>query len=223
MEKYLVVVAGGKGSRLDPNTSKQFLLLDGLPLLMHTIQAFKFIPDLNIIVVLPEHHYTTWKTLCARFQFTTPHQLAPAGPKRFHSVKSGLNQVPDKSLVAIHDGVRPLIAPTVAKRCFELAERKGSAVPVILIRESMRKTEESLNHAVNRDQFRIVQTPQVFHSSLIKKAYRNNFDERFTDDASVFEHIGGQIHLTEGNRDNIKITDKLDLLLAEMLIKMKRV
>lgn len=222
MQKYVIIVAGGVGSRFNSDTPKQFAELQGKPVLMHTFEKFIFLDNVIFILVLPKLLIPDWQELCEKHHFTVEHQLADGGPKRFHSVKSGLNLVPENCLVAIHDGVRPLIFEKTIQRCFDLAERKKSAIPVIRFNESIRQVDGLFSKAVNRDEFRIVQTPQVFHSTLIKKAYRQNYHEEFSDDAVVFERDGNQLFLTEGNPENIKITESIDLEIAEKLIGLKR-
>jgi 2-C-methyl-D-erythritol 4-phosphate cytidylyltransferase len=185
---------------------------------MHTFNSFGFLNDIGFVLVLPKLLIPIWLELCKKHHFTFDSQLAEGGPKRFHSVKSGLKFVPENCLVAIHDGVRPLVSEKTIQRCFDLAEKKKSAIPLIQITESIRKVDGLFSKAVNRDEFRIVQTPQVFYSTLIKKAYRQNFREEFTDDAVVFERDGNQVFITEGNRENIKITEATDLEIAEKLL-----
>lgn len=218
MQKYVIIVAGGVGSRYNSDTPKQFAELHGKPVLMHTFERFIFLSDVIFVLVLPRLLISDWQELCKKHHFSVEHQLADGGPKRFHSVKSGLNLVPENCLVAIHDAVRPLVSEKTIHRCFDLAEKKKSAIPVIRVNESIRQVDGLYSRAVNRDEFRIVQTPQVFHSSLIKKAYRQNYHEGFTDDAVVFERDGNQLFLTEGNPENIKITESIDLEIADKLI-----
>ena len=218
MQKFVLIVAGGAGSRFSSETPKQFAVLNGRPVLMHTFRAFSFLDDLQFILVLPKNLINDWKSLCQRHGFEIDHKIAEGGPKRFHSVKSGLSLVPDDCLIAIHDGVRPLVSKVTIQRCFDLAERKKSAVPVVPVNESLRQVDGLFSKAVNRDEFKIVQTPQVFYASLIKKAYRQNYHLEFTDDATVFESAGHQVYLSEGNPENIKITGQIDLVVAENLI-----
>jgi len=221
MKKYVLIVAGGLGSRFGTDTSKQFAELNGKPVLMHTFDRFTILDDVNFVLALPKLLISGWQELCKKHNFTIDHKLAEAGPHRFHSVKSGLKLIPDECLVAIHDGVRPLVSEKTIQSCFNLAQKKKSAIPVIQLTESIRKVEGLFSKAVNRDDFRIVQTPQVFHASFIKKAYRQNYREEFTDDAVVFEKDGHQVYLTEGNPENLKITNTFDLRIAENLIRGK--
>jgi 2-C-methyl-D-erythritol 4-phosphate cytidylyltransferase len=218
MQKFVLIVAGGVGSRFKSETPKQFAKLHGRPVLMNTFEAFSFLDDLQFILVLPKNLIDDWKSHCQKHNFEIDHKIAEGGPKRFHSVKSGLSLVPDDCLIAIHDGVRPLVSKETIQRCFDLAQRKKSAVPVIPIHDSLRQLDGLFSKAVNRDEFKIVQTPQVFYASQIKKAYQQNFDLNFTDDVGVFESAGHRVYLTEGNPENIKITGPVDLIIAENLI-----
>ena len=215
MEKYLLVVAGGFGSRFSSEIPKQFTDLNGIPVLMHTINAFLFLDNLHIVLILPSQFIEVWEKLCTQHDFDVVHQIVEGGPKRFHSVKSGLKLVPDDYLVAIHDGVRPLVSKNTILQCFDMATRKGNGIPSMPIQESVRSSDGILNKPIDRKNIFIIQTPQVFHSTLIKKAYRQNYDESFLDDATVLESYGEQIYLTEGNKENIKITDNLDLKMVE--------
>ncbi len=222
MDKYILIVAGGRGSRIG-GQPKQFVELLGKPLLMHTFDVFTVLPSpKKFIVVLSETDLEYWKLLCVEHDFRVPHQVISGGPKRFYSVKRGLGLVPNDALVAIHDGVRPLVSEDTIQRCFDIARRKGNAIPAIRIHESVRETDASLNKPFNREKLRIAQTPQVFYSTLIKNAYQQNYREDFTDDALVLESTVQMIHLVEGNEENIKITNPSDLIVAEALLKRKK-
>ncbi len=222
MKKYVIILAGGTGKRMGTDQPKQFLEVGGLPLLMHTFHAFyKVDQNFAFVLVLPGALREQWQQLCESYDFQIPHQISGSGPKRFHSVKSGLNRVPENVLVAIHDGVRPFVSAQVIENCFLLAMRKGSAVPVIPLIESVREISGSLSKSIDRNKLRLVQTPQVFLSSAIKQAYQQPFSESFTDDATVLECAGGQIYLVEGNHENIKITSPADFTLAHALFSQK--
>lgn len=222
MKKVALITAGGSGSRMQADIPKQFLEIAGKPVLMHTFHAFqRYAPDLEFILVLPESHFDFWEQLCRKHGFKTRHQLAASGPTRFHSVKSGLNYLSDDALVAIHDGVRPLVALETIERCFHFASRYGNAIPVVPANESMRLIDKSFSNSLPRDKVRIVQTPQCFQARLIKKAYNRNYSEEFTDDASVLEADGIRIFLVEGNPGNIKITSPIDLQVATTLLENK--
>jgi 2-C-methyl-D-erythritol 4-phosphate cytidylyltransferase len=198
---------------------KQFLLLAGLPVLMHTIRVFHYFdPEMTLFVTLPEAHIPYWEQLCKIHNFTIPHHLVKGGETRFHSVKNALEKIGGEGLVAIHDGVRPLVSAGTLKRTFEEAAKSGNAIPVIRMPESIRETGTSGNREVSRENLRIVQTPQVFRKELIKKAYALASRENFTDDATVLETLGETIHLVEGNPENIKITRPADLRCAEAIL-----
>lgn len=217
--KYVIIVAGGSGSRMKSQIPKQFLELEEKTILQHSIEAFYcFDNQINIVVVLPKNQIVFWKEICGKNSQTMPkHQITIGGETRFHSVKNGLKLVSKNSLVAIHDGVRPLIEKEVIANCFKVAEQKGNAIPAIKPVDSLRFVENDKNKAVNREQYRAIQTPQTFKTDLIKKAYNQEFSSLFTDDASVLENIGEEIFLVEGSRKNIKITTPEDLLIAKVL------
>lgn len=216
MRKYALIVAGGSGSRMKTNVPKQFLLLDNIPVLMHTIQKFSFCD--NIIVVLPADHIEAWEKLCATHNFTIGHNVVEGGDTRFASVKNGLKQVDAESMVAIHDGVRPLVSNAMIMHSFEQALVRGSAIPAVLPKNSLRKVSGDTSVHVSREAYREIQTPQTFKSSEIKKAYECSFESHFTDDASVYEHSGKKILLIEGDYRNIKITTPEDLVIAHALL-----
>jgi 2-C-methyl-D-erythritol 4-phosphate cytidylyltransferase len=219
MDQYVVIVAGGSGKRMGMDTPKQFLELSGRPVLMHTIERFReFDPSIEIITVLPENQLRFWNDLKNKYGFDVPHTMVKGGSKRFLSVKHGLEFVNSPGLVAIHDGVRPLVRLETIKRCFEAAEKYGNAVPVISPADSLRMEEGEKNSPINRMNVKQIQTPQVFDVAKIKKAYLQDFDLSFTDDATVLEKTGEKIHLVEGNRENIKITNPEDLFIAQTLL-----
>jgi 2-C-methyl-D-erythritol 4-phosphate cytidylyltransferase len=220
MKKYVIIVAGGTGSRMLTDIPKQFLSINGKPLLFHTIKCFdNFIKGIPIILVLPEPYVDYWKSITKKNDFYFSHQITRGGDTRFHSVKNGLDLITESGLIAIHDGVRPLVSKETLQRVFLKAEKDGNAIPAIPINESMRKIEFDISTHVNRENYRLIQTPQCFHSDLIKKAYEQEFKEKFTDDASVLEALGIKINLVEGNQENIKITLPCDLKYAEALLK----
>ncbi len=217
---YVIIVAGGTGTRMNNVVPKQFLELQGKPVLMHTIQKFiKAIPEINIVLVLSLQLREEWETLCVKHNFTIPSQLADGGDTRFHSVKNGLELVPENCIVGVHDAARPLVSEQTILKVFETAEQKGNASPTIPLTESIRVIENNNNKAVDRANYFIVQTPQCFQSNLLKKAFLQEYRSTFTDDASVVEAMGEKINLIEGNRENIKITTPQDLIIAEALIK----
>jgi 2-C-methyl-D-erythritol 4-phosphate cytidylyltransferase len=219
MKKFAVIVAGGSGSRMGTEIPKQFLKLHGKPVLMYTIEVFRdFDADSEIIVVLPEHQIDFWKALCKRHSFDIKHQIVCGGKTRFHSVQNGLSKINDNGIVFIHDGVRPLVSPETLKRCADIAGKTGNAIPVLPINESLRKVDGQSNISVDRNQYFAVQTPQTFRSEQILKAFQQEYDPLFTDDASVAEKAGFEIHLVEGNRENIKITTPVDLIVSESIL-----
>jgi 2-C-methyl-D-erythritol 4-phosphate cytidylyltransferase len=218
--EYALIVAGGKGSRIKSSVPKQFLELNGLPVLMHTIEAFyRYSEKINIIVVLPHNDFDTWKSLCVKFNFDKPVTLQQGGDSRFQSVKLGLEKIKGDGLVAIHDGVRPLVNEDIIGASFRLAAVHQSAVAAVRLKESIRITNQDNTSAMDRSQFRIVQTPQTFQVALIKRAYNQKEDASLTDDASVAERAGLTISLFEGSYENIKITTPEDLVIAEALMK----
>ena len=220
MKKFALIVAGGSGSRMKNSIPKQFIELEGKPILMHTFYAFqKYDPKIEFILIIPEDQVQQWKSLCNKFQFKIKYKLAFGGKTRFHSVKNGLDLISEEGIVFIHDGVRPLVSEKTIQNCYETAHEKGNALPVIPVAESVRKVENGKNHAVDRLKYFLCQTPQTFKASLIQKAYNLNYSESFTDDASVSEKTGEKINLVEGNRENIKITYPEDLLLAKTILE----
>lgn len=219
MKNYVIIVAGGIGTRMKSDVPKQFLQLQGKPLLMHTINSFvKSIPDIHIIVVLSSAYQKDWEELCIKHNFSVPHQLIKGGETRFHSVKNGLALVPENVVVGIHDAARPFVSRSTIINTYTTAAEKGNATPAIPLTESIREITGSANKAVSRDNYRIIQTPQCFVSSRIKKAFLQAYNPSFTDDASVLEADGEQINLVEGNRENIKITTPFDFAIAQQLI-----
>ena len=220
MKEFAVIVAGGTGQRMNSSTPKQFLLLAGEPVLFHTIRAFhSYSKELEIIVVLPGDQRTTWDDLQAEYNFAIPHSVVDGGNTRTESVKNGLSHVADNALVAIHDGVRPMIDSQTIANSFSVAKESGSAVVAVAAKDSIRKMSEGgESEAVDRSRYRLVQTPQTFQSSLIKSAYALVASDNYTDDASVLEAAGHPITLIEGNYRNIKITTPEDIAIAQALI-----
>jgi 2-C-methyl-D-erythritol 4-phosphate cytidylyltransferase len=220
MKKYIIIVAGGSGTRMNSVVPKQFIELQGKPILMHTIEKFvTTIPEINIIIVLAKQLHDEWKHLCKTHHFNYYIQLSDGGETRFHSVKNGLALVPDDCIVGVHDAARPFVNSQTIINAFEIAEKKGNAIPAIELNESIREVENGNNKSVDRSKFFIIQTPQCFHSDLLKKAFIQEYRPTFTDDASVLEAIGEKINLIEGNRENIKITTPEDLIIAKALME----
>jgi len=221
MNHYVIIVAGGSGTRMHSSVPKQFLLLNGIPVLMHTISAFD---NSNtkpaIIVVLHPYSHQYWNDLCVEHNFTIPHQLVDGGETRFHSVKNGLNMIDDNdAIVAIHDAVRPLITQSIIDESFDCAEQYGNAIVAIKSRDSVRQIRENRSQSLNRDEIYLIQTPQTFKAEQLKQAYLQPYLEKFTDDASVVEQTGVNINLVTGSYQNIKITYPEDIAIAEFLLK----
>ena len=218
LTQSVIITAGGIGKRMGTETPKQFLLLKGKPIIFHTIEKFyAFNSSIEIIVVLPDFYIPQWENLCQKFLFTIKHKVVAGGDERFHSIQNGLLETTG-DLVAVHDAVRPCVSEDVVRNCFSAAEKFGAAIPILSISESLRKIENENSVAVNREDFKIVQTPQCFKIEILQKAYRQHYSTLFTDDASVVEADGQKIHLVHGNRENIKITTPEDLKLAEFFI-----
>ncbi|MBO5922249.1 MAG: 2-C-methyl-D-erythritol 4-phosphate cytidylyltransferase [Bacteroidaceae bacterium] len=224
MKKYLIVVAGGKGTRMGGEMPKQFQLLCDKPVVMVTLERLHTIdPTMQLILVLPAEHIELWKELCKEYSFAVPLILTQGGATRFHSVQNGLAQIDDleEAIVGVHDGVRPFVSEKVLDECFREAWTHGAAIPMINLQDSLRHIVgvNGVTEVVPRDRYRLVQTPQVFKLSLLRRAYEQRFTESFTDDASVVEALGEQIVGVEGNNENIKLTTPFDLMIAKTLME----
>lgn len=221
MKEVAIIVAGGKGLRMGGELPKQFLPIGGRPVLMRTLEAFAaYNPQVQLVVVLPQSQQAYWRELCVRYDFRLPHTVVDGGETRFHSVRNGLLQVEAPALVAVHDGVRPFVSSEVIARCYRLAAEHQAVVPVVGVVETLRRLEpEGQSVTVPRDGYRLVQTPQVFDADLLLRAYSQPYVESFTDDASVVEAYGHAVCLTEGNRENIKLTTPFDLKVAAALLE----
>ena len=218
-KQFVIVTAGGSGRRMGSTVPKQFLLLNGKPVIMHSIQAFyQYSSEISIVVVLPESHMDYWHQLCSKHHFEIPHRICPGGECRFKSVFAGL-ELAGKGLIAVHDAVRPLVSNKLIEHCFAVAEEKGNAVPAVHVKDSVRKIESSGSYPVSREDLRLVQTPQVFTSDILIPAYQQSEKSHFTDEASVAEAHGCKINLVDGEEQNIKITSPEDMLVAEALLK----
>jgi 2-C-methyl-D-erythritol 4-phosphate cytidylyltransferase len=221
MKYYAIIVAGGSGNRMQSSIPKQFLLLDGKPVLMHTITAFSeclLKPQILLVLNIDQHKY--WNELCMKYNFDIPHQVIKGGIQRFHSVKNGLKAIKGKGIVAVHDAVRPLISADLITQSFQVAEEKGNCIIGITPTDSVRRLlAAGKSETINRDQLALIQTPQTFEVELLKKAYQAAYRNEFTDDASVAEYAGYKINLIEGERENIKITYSEDLAVASILRK----
>ncbi|MDA1335521.1 MAG: 2-C-methyl-D-erythritol 4-phosphate cytidylyltransferase [Bacteroidetes bacterium] len=218
MKRYVIIVAGGTGTRMGRSVAKQFLMLKGLPLMWWTLRRFREADErFYIVLVLHESLLDSFNALEVEFGPAGADEVVIGGQERWHSVLSGLRALPDEGIVGIHDAVRPFVAEATIHRCFEQAEQSGSAVPVVPVKDSIREVHGAGSHALIRDRLRAVQTPQCFDLKELKEAYGTGFREEFTDDASVFEFAGHSIRLVEGNLENIKVTTPEDLLFADAL------
>jgi 2-C-methyl-D-erythritol 4-phosphate cytidylyltransferase len=235
-ERYIIIVAGGKGMRMGADMPKQFLLLDGRPVLMQTIEAFhRYDPAIHIILVLSDDQKVYWKNLCDDYGFSISHRIVSGGETRFHSVKNGVNLIEkllssneqswmDQVLVGIHDGVRPLVSKELIARIYHQASVENGAYPTLSLVDSWRKLSGSSKKSVpvDRSKYRLVQTPQVFRADILINAYKQEYNEAFTDDVSVVE-AAGICHpvMVEGERENIKLTTPTDFTIAQTLMKCK--
>jgi len=222
MKKYVIIVAGGKGLRMGSDLPKQFLPMGDKPVLMHTLEVFRRYDEaLQIILVLPQEQQSFWKQqdfwkqLCQKHSFAVEHTLADGGETRFYSVKNGLALVQEPGLVGVHDGVRPFVSVEVIRRCYDLAKVQKAVIPVVDVVETLRHLT---NAGSETNDYKLVQTPQVFDVELLKQAYTQEFTSFFTDDASVVEAMGIPVYLAEGNRENIKITTPFDLKVGSALL-----
>lgn len=217
-----LIVAGGKGTRIKSALPKQFIELNGKPILLHTIEAFiRYSSSMKIVLVLPEDDFPIWSAICEKFKFQFPIQLQKGGETRFQSVRNGLQKVED-GLVAIHDGVRPLVSEDIIGASFRLAAIHQCAIAAVRLKESIRMTDQDNTKAMDRSRFRLIQTPQTFNVDLIKKAYEIKEDPSLTDDASVAERAGHIVSLFEGSYENIKITTPEDLIVAAALMENRK-
>ncbi len=217
--KAAIIVAGGSGTRMGADRPKQFLELAGEPVLLHTLRAFaEYDSGMQLIVVLPQSHISEWESMYAGCAQDIPHQLTAGGEQRFHSVKNGLALVRDAELVAVHDGVRPFVDAATIERAFAAAEKYGAAVPVLPVDDTLREVNGSESHWVDRARYVRIQTPQCFKTTLLKRAYQQDYSATFTDDASVVEQLGERVELVEGNVENFKITVPFHLYVAETVL-----
>ena len=219
MKKYAVLVAGGTGTRMKSSTPKQFLEINGNPLLYYTVDTFlKAFSDINIIIVLPNEHIENWRTTINNYYPKTDIQLIQGGDTRFQSVKNGLSLIKEESIIFVHDAVRCLLSTALIIRCYESAVAFGSAIPAINSKDSVRVVENGISKAVNRDTVKLIQTPQTFRSDILLNAFQNEYNTAFTDEASVVEFAGLQVNVVEGEESNIKITHPIDLFIAEKIM-----
>ncbi|MBK7965784.1 MAG: 2-C-methyl-D-erythritol 4-phosphate cytidylyltransferase [Bacteroidetes bacterium] len=220
MDRYVILVAGGRGTRMQGSLPKQFLLLQGEPILVHTLRKFS-LPGFHVIVVMNPDFMEYWEDQCKISLDIPKHQLIAGGQSRAQSVANGLAQIPENCLVAIHDAVRPLCSTDLIYRLFKACEMEGSAIPVVACKDSLRLIMPEGSKSVNRENYKAVQTPQVFHSKKIKDAFSSLAIETFTDEASVYEAAGNKVHLVEGEESNIKITVPSDIQMATAFLALK--
>jgi len=220
MEKFAIIVAGGTGTRMQGDVPKQFMLLNGKPIIHYSIEAFySYDPSVQIILVLHPEFNTYWQQLCLDFKIDIPHTVATGGKTRFDSVKNGLERIDNDGLVAIHDAARPVISAEFIRHNFSEATIHGSAMPGVALNDTIRMIDGDTSHQLDRTFLRAMQTPQVYKVSEIKRAYTQPYHPLFTDDASVMQAAGFPLHLTQGRADNIKITNPQDIALAEFMLK----
>ena len=217
MQKVALIVAGGKGDRMNADIPKQFLLLKGTPILMHTLKQFSHFEE--IVLVLPHSQFDYWQELCITYNFTQKHTLVPGGTTRFYSVKNGLEKIEENSVIAIHDGVRPLISKKLIDSLITKTKHGVGVIPIVPVKDSIRKVKGENSVHLDRSNLYKVQTPQCFLSTDIKEAYTQEFSDTFTDDASVFEANGGKINTLLGEEKNLKITTREDLTIANEFIQ----
>lgn len=215
----VIIVAGGSGQRMGASIPKQFMMLGNLPILGHTINRIReALPSSQVVVVLPKEHIAMWRNLSARFDISK-HEIAEGGKERFHSVKNGINSLSGEvEIIAVHDGVRPLVSKKLIIKLVLEAEKHSAVIPVVTPTDSYRLVEGADSHIMDRSKLRMVHTPQIFQANTLRQAYEQPFSTTFTDDASVVEATGGKITLIEGDPTNIKITTPADLIIANAIL-----
>jgi 2-C-methyl-D-erythritol 4-phosphate cytidylyltransferase len=220
MKKFVIIVAGGNGNRMKSNIPKQFLLLQGKPVLYYAIHSFlKTYEDCKVILVLPEEHIATGQEIIDAFFDYNKISIVIGGRTRFHSVQNGLAQVTEEdSVIFVHDAVRPIVTSELITRCYESVLESGSAIPVIDCKDSVRLVHEDGSDAVDRSTIKLVQTPQAFHGKILIPAFKIDYKDKFTDEATVVESFGLKVSLVEGDDENIKITTPIDLVIADSIL-----
>ncbi|MDR0412940.1 MAG: 2-C-methyl-D-erythritol 4-phosphate cytidylyltransferase [Dysgonamonadaceae bacterium] len=225
LRKYVIILGGGQGLRMGAERPKQFLLLQEKPVLMHSIEAFyQYDPQIRIVVVLPEEQKEYWQSLCSEHRFAIRHRVIGGGRTRFHSVQNGLQDIDEGALVAIHDGVRPLVTQQIISEAFDVAATGRSVYPALPVSDTLRRRVPNRNcRTVDRSHFFLAQTPQVFPSRTILQAYRTDYSPEYTDDISVVERRRtGRSIMIDGSPENLKITTPIDLIIAEALLKCRK-
>lgn len=217
---YVVIVAGGQGQRMGMAVPKQFLLLDGKPVLYYTVKAFNdVLPAAHLTLVLPEAQLSMAQMVLQHFPEGLDLTIVSGGATRFHSVRNGLQNIPANALVMVHDGVRPFVSSALIERCIKGAIVNGSAIPAIPVTDSIRSVSGSVSKPVDRASLKSVQTPQTFKAEVLLPAFRQEFNESFTDEATVVETNGSPVFLVDGEKNNMKITTPEDLEIAEIFVK----
>jgi len=221
MNSYAVIVAAGSGMRMGAPIPKQFLEVGGRPILMHTLNRFvAFDASIRLVVVLHPDYIEFWRSLCEKHDYSVPHSIVSGGSERFYSVQKAIQSLVDteEAIVGIHDAVRPMVSVATLERCYATAQETGSAVPCVSVNDSMRIVDADGNRSINRSSLRIIQTPQCFRLNLLRRAFTQEYNTAFTDDASVVEALGESIELVEGNRENIKVTTPEDMHWLNLLL-----
>jgi 2-C-methyl-D-erythritol 4-phosphate cytidylyltransferase len=222
MVKYAIIVAGGSGSRMNSSTPKQFISLIGRPVLLHTVQIFlSAFDEMQLIVVLPEQYFDIGSSILENASIKTRTKLVVGGNTRFQSVKNGLALVPQNAIVFVHDAVRCLVTVNLIHRCFDAALEHGNAIPAVPLSDTVRMETDEGAVVIDRAKLQIIQTPQTFFSNLLLKAFEQQYDPSFTDEATVAEKFGIKIHLIPGEDENLKLTRPIDLLVAENVLKQR--
>lgn len=215
----IIITAGGIGKRMGSSLPKQFISIFGRPILMYTLEKFyHFNPKNELILTLPEEWRSFWEALIEEHDFKIPHRVVTGGKERYDSIKYALDFC-FNDFIAVHDGVRPMVSEETIKSCFDAVQKLGAVIPVVPLKESLRKLNTENTEAVDRSSFVTVQTPQVFKAEILKKAYEIPYHDKITDDASLVEESGVEIHTVLGNEENIKITSQTDLYFTEVLLK----
>jgi len=219
MQKSVIITAGGIGKRMGSDLPKQFLVLGGKPILVHTLELFfKYDPHIEIILTLPNEWRGYWETVIDKYYCRVPHIVVNGGEERYHSIQNALKRC-SGSFIAVHDGVRPFVSFETLDRCFSALNQNEAVIPVLKLKESIRETNENSTYAIDRSNYRLVHTPQCFRAEVLHKAYELAYHEKVTDDACLVEEIGYTIHLVESNEENIKLTTPFDFLIAETIIQ----
>jgi 2-C-methyl-D-erythritol 4-phosphate cytidylyltransferase len=219
MQKSVIITAGGIGKRMGSDLPKQFLALSGKPVLVHTLELFfKYDPNIEIILTLPNDWQGYWETVIDKYYCRVPHIVVNGGEERYHSIQNALKKC-SGSVIAVHDGVRPFVSFETLERCFSALNEHEAVIPVLKLKESLRQSSENSTNAVDRSNYRLVHTPQCFNADILRQAYEQAYHERVTDDACLVEELGYTIHLVESNEENIKLTTPFDFLIAETIIQ----